>query len=99
MKTQAKPQMSILKTGKEYKLLKVTGGKGSQMPNHYSTKEAIIILLKGEALLCMGGKEILLMPSELTLFPASEPHKLFIKEDLEANVIMALDSEKKFLTN
>jgi len=99
MNTQAKPQMSILKTGKEYKILNVTGGKGSQMPDHYSTKEAIIILLKGEALLFMGGKEIRLMPCEFTLIPASEPHKLIIKEDFEANVIMALDSEIKFLNN
>lgn len=99
METHSKPQMSILKTGKEYKILNVKGGKGSQMPDHYSTKEAIIILLKGEALLCMGGKDIRLIPCEFTLISASEPHKLFIKEDFEANVIMALDSEIKFLNN
>ena len=99
METQTKPQMSILKSGKEYKILIVTGVKDSQMPSHYSTKEAIIILLKGEALLKMGGIDVRLLPGEFTIIPAAEPHTLFIKEDFEANVIMALDSEIKFINN
>ena len=91
--------MSILKTGKEYKLLKVTGGKGSQMPNHYSTKEAIIIVLKGEALLKFQDKEINLIPDDSAIIPASVSHSLFIKENFEAYVIMAIDSEIKFDNN
>lgn len=99
METQTKPQMSILKSGKEYKILNVTGVKGAQMPPHYSTKEAIIILLNGEALLKMEGKDIRLLPGEFIIIPAAEPHALYIKEDFEANVIMAIDSEIKFINN
>jgi len=99
MKIMIKPQMSILKTGKEYKILHVKGNKGSQMPSHFSTKEAIIIVLKGEALLKFQDKEINLIPDDSAIIPASESHSLFIKENFEAYVIMAIDSEIKFDNN
>lgn len=94
-----KPEMNILKMGKEYKIMHVKGDKGSQMPSHFSTKEAIIIVLKGEVLLKFKDKEINLIPDDSVIIPASESHSLFIKENFEANVIMAIDSEIKFNNN
>ena len=91
--------MSILKTGKEYKILHVKGNKGSQMPSHFSTKEAIIIVLKGEVLLKFQDKEMNLIPDDSAIIPASVSHSLFIKENFEAYVIMAIDSEIKFDNN
>jgi quercetin dioxygenase-like cupin family protein len=94
-----KPQINILDTGKEYKILKVTGVKGTQIASHLCTKEAIIIILKGAALLKLGDVEILLNSDESAIIPASVPHALFIKENLTANVIMSVDSEIKFINN
>ena len=69
------------------------------MPSHLSTKEAVIIILKGEAVIKLTNKEIHLKINESAIIPAKEPHILIIKKDLEANVIMKTDSEIEFITN
>lgn len=99
MENQTKPQMSIQDTGKEYKILKVTGAKDAQMPLHFSTKEAIIVVLKGKIILKLGDKDIHLSQDESAIIPASEPHTLSVKEDFTANVIMGVESEIKFINN
>ncbi len=91
--------MRIAERGKELKILNVTGTKGVEMPCHFSTKEAIIIVLKGEVLIKLEDKEIYLKPNQSLIIPASEPHTLSVKEDFAANVIMAIDSEIKFINN
>lgn len=99
MQTLIKPEMSILERGKEYKVLHVTGAKGCQMPPHLSTKEAIIIVYEGEAILKLDSQEIYLMVNEPFIIPALASHSLFITEDFAAHVIMAVDSEIKFINN
>ncbi|MGB3077936.1 MAG: hypothetical protein WBB31_02570 [Saprospiraceae bacterium] len=99
MQTIVKPQISILETGKEYKILRVTGAKGCQMPQHISTKEAIIIVYEGEAILKLGSREIPLRVNEPFIIPALAAHSLFITEDFAAHVIMAVESEIKFINN
>lgn len=97
MEIQATPQVKISKSGKEFKILNVTGTNGSTMASHFSTGEAILSVMRGEALLKLGEKEIHLLPGELVIIPAEEPHTLAILNEFEANVIMAIDSEIKFL--
>ncbi len=97
METQATPQVRIHESGKEFKILNVTGTKGSAMPSHFSTGEAILSVLSGEALLKFGEKEIHLLAGQLVIIPAEEPHTLSILSVFEANIIMAIDSEIKFL--
>lgn len=70
-----------------------------EIPSHFSTKEAVIIILKGEVVLKLTNKEINLKTNESTIIPAKEPHKLMIKKAFQANVIMEIDSEIKFKTN
>lgn len=91
-----RPQMSILNIGNEYKILKVTGIKGSQMPCHICTKEAIIFVLEGEAILTTNKKQIHLKPHDSIIINAAESHTLSIIESFKANVVMAIDSEIKF---
>lgn len=99
MQTLIKPEMSILERGQEYKVLHVTGAKGCQMPPHLSTKEAIIIVYEGEAILKLDSQEIHLIVNEPFIIPALASHSLFITEDFAAHVIMAVDSEIKFINN
>lgn len=42
MRTINKPELVSLKRGALFKVLKVTGKAGMQMPLHYSTKEAVL---------------------------------------------------------
>lgn len=97
MELQTKPEMIVSQTGDRFKILRVTAIKDMVMPSHFSTKEAVIIVLKGEAVLRLTEKEVHLKTNESTIIPAGEPHILTIKEDFQANVIMEIDSEIKFV--
>lgn len=96
METLTRPEMRILKTGKQFKILKVTGLKGMVMPSHFSSKEAVVIVLKGEAILKLAEMEIHIKANQPAIIPAGELHTLFIQEDFEAEVIMEVDAEIKF---
>lgn len=99
MEIQTKPEMIVSKIGEQFKLLKVTGLKGMEMPSHISTNEAVIVVLKGEALLRLTDREIYLKTNDSTIIPAREPHTLTITENFQANVIMGINSEIKFVNN
>lgn len=96
MNVQIKPEMSILQIGNKFKVLKVTGVKGAEMPSHFSTKEAVIIVLQGEAILSLSAKQIHLKTNDSAIIPANEAHTLQIKEAFQADVIMEIDSDIKF---
>ncbi|MEO6903824.1 MAG: cupin domain-containing protein [Bacteroidia bacterium] len=96
--TLTKPEMTVSQIGEHFKILKVKGIKGMEMPSHISTREAVIIVIKGEAVLKLPNKEINLKANESTIIPAKEPHTLTINEDFQANVIMEIESEIKFVT-
>lgn len=58
MKTQTMPNMIVFQTGEQFKVLKVSGTKGMEMRSHLSIKEAVVIILKSEAVLKLTNKEI-----------------------------------------
>ncbi len=96
METLTKPEMTLAHVGDKFKIFKVTGSRGAEMPSHVSTKEAVVVVLKGEAVLRLLGKEIHLKANDSTIIPAQIPHSLQIEEDFESDVIMEIDSEIKF---
>ena len=57
MKTINMPELVTLKAGASLKVLQVTGQADTQMPLHYSTKEAVVIVQEGSALLKIDEKE------------------------------------------
>lgn len=91
------PQMVILQTGRSFKVLQVTGREGMSMPQHFSTKEAVIIIQKGSATLSMRGNDYSLKEHESMIIPSGEKHTLRIAEDFQAHVIMETDSQIKFI--
>lgn len=99
MKTSNYPKMTQLKTGNLYKVLEVTGISGMNMPEHISTKEAVIIVQKGTAILKIKNIDHTLTLGNSFIVPAGEKHMLQITEDFQAVVIMESDSEIKFITN
>lgn len=96
MNTQTKPEMSVSQIGNTFKVLHVKGVKGAEMPSHFSTKEAVIIVLQGEAILSLTEKKIHLKAHDSAIIPANEIHTLQIIETLQADVIMEIDSDIKF---
>lgn len=91
-----KPQMTVLETGRCFKVLQVTGGPGMHMPEHISTKEAVIIVQKGSATLTMNGRDYALKTNACMIIPASQKHTLSIQENFQAHVVMEVGSEIKF---
>jgi quercetin dioxygenase-like cupin family protein len=97
MEALNKPELVLLKTGSGLKVLKVTGRSGMQMPLHYSTKEAVLIVQEGSALLRIDEKEHLLDAGDSFIIPARQIHNLSLKSAFKALVIMSLDSNIEFV--
>ncbi|GAB1444945.1 MAG: cupin domain-containing protein [Cyclobacteriaceae bacterium] len=96
METITKPAMTVAQVGDKFKVFKVTGSRGAEMPSHISTKEAVVVVQYGEAILTLQGKEIHLKTNDSAIIPAQAPHTLLIEEDFESYVIMGNDSEIQF---
>ncbi len=96
MKTLDRPELTVLTAGESFKVLKVTGMAGATMPLHHSTKEAVVIVQEGSALLKIGGKQHVLQSGDAYVIPAGESHSLSLETDLKALVVMELDSSIEF---
>ena len=97
MKIATTPQMITKEIGKRFKVLHVTGEEGMSMPEHFSSKEAVLIIHKGSAVLTMNGKDYRLNRHDSMIIPGREAHTLNIHADFEADVIMECDSEIQFI--
>lgn len=98
MKSQNRPEMTPLKVGSTFKVFQVTGSFGMSMPEHISTKEAVVIVQRGSAILKMKGVDHLLKLNDSFIVPAGVQHELQLTDDFQAVVIMEVDSEIKFIT-
>lgn len=99
MKLKNNPERRPLKLGNVFKVLQVTGNTGMKMLEHISTKEAVIIVQKGTAILKMKGVNHELKLNESFIVPKGIKHELQITENFQAIVIMENDSEIKFINS
>jgi quercetin dioxygenase-like cupin family protein len=97
MNTPDIPKLETLKTGSSFKIYKVTGQKGMEMPLHYSTYEAIVIVQKGSALLSIDGQEHLLEKGGSFIISAGKNHSLLLNKEFKSLVVTALDSKIEFV--
>lgn len=91
------PQMKILHLGNSFKVFQVNGIKDMSMPEHVSTREAVIAVQKGSAVLKIKGEEYLLSQDQSFIIPGGVGHNLSIQEEFQALVTMAVDSEIIFV--
>ena len=96
MNTLNKPELLQVNDGVSFKVLQITGKAGMKMPMHYATKEVVIIVQKGSALLSMPDKEYVLKEGDHFIIPAIMNHHLLLKTDFEAIAVMLQDSTIKF---
>ncbi len=92
-----KPELTTLEIGDSIKTLQVKGLAGMTMPPHLSTKEAVIVVQEGQALLKMPEGGHLLKKGSTFIIPAGKEHALTIQKDFKAVAIMAVDSEINFI--
>lgn len=96
METAEKPSLTVHQKGKTMKVLEVRGSEGMNMPEHYCTGEAVLIIDRGSAVLKMLGKEHVLKQHDSVIIPQGEKHTLTITGDFQSHVVMEVDAEIKF---
>lgn len=96
MESSNKPEMTPLKSGENFKTLNITAKAGMTMPMHHSTKEAVIVVLKGEAMLSMPDAEHMLATGDTFIIPKMKSHSLKINADFHAIAIMESTSVIEF---
>lgn len=96
MSTENRPKLHLEQQTEEFKVFKVTAKAGMEMPEHISTKEAVVAVQKGKGLLKMQGQETELREGEACVIPGGIKHSLIIQDDFQAIITMAHDSEIKF---
>lgn len=92
-----KPEVTLLKKGVVFKILQVTGEKDMLMPKHISTKEAVIVIEEGNAIIEIASKERLLKKGDSMIIPATVPHSLLVMTSFKAIVMMPVESEIEFI--
>ncbi len=92
MKTSVNPEFVIFQTGESFKVLQVTGKAEMVTPLYYSTREAVIVVLAGSAILALEHKKYLLQKGNSLVIPAFQKHMLSLKADFKARVVMPQDS-------
>ncbi len=97
MNTQNIPKLVTVKTGGSFKIHEVTGQAGMKMPLHYSTREAVVIVQKGSAILHIGEQEIHLAVNDSYIIPAHKNHSLALETEFKSLVVMARDSDIEFV--
>jgi quercetin dioxygenase-like cupin family protein len=84
--------MKELETNDHYKVLKVELPAGTNMPRHFATSDAFVIVESGNALLiCKNETSELTQGSTLSI-PSHEPHILKVVQDFKALIVMASDA-------
>ena len=89
--------MQQLQVNDHFKVLKVELKAGVNMPRHFATSDAFLIVESGSALLIYSGERHELNKGDNICIPASEQHILKIIEDFKAYVVLASDAQIKYL--
>lgn len=96
METLNRPEMNLLDTGSSLKTLQVSALAGMVMPLHHATKETVIVVQEGKAILKMPTKDHVLSKGVSFIVPALVDHSLEVQTDFKAIAIMAADSNIEF---
>jgi len=90
-------EMKQLFSNSNYKILEVSLNNDESMPLHKATSDAFIIVKKGAGKIIFEDREVELIQGTTQLIPANEQHKLMIKDDFNACIILASQAEIKFV--
>ena len=97
MKTSGFPEMIPLKNGESLKIFQINAKARMKMPLHYSTKEAVVIIQEGHALLKIDKIKHILQKGTVFIIPAQQNHTLTVKTKFKAILIMEEDSKIEFV--
>ncbi|KAB2848450.1 MAG: cupin domain-containing protein [Ignavibacterium sp.] len=91
------PKLLLLDKKEQHKVLRVTGEAGMGMPDHISTKEAVVIVQEGEAIFEINNENFTLKKDDVFIIPTGAKHKLDIQSSFKAVVVMDVESQIEFI--
>lgn len=89
--------MKEIHANASYKVFSVSLAKGEEMPRHYASSDAFLVIRQGKAVLKLQEREVVLESGATIAIPANEPHSLHILEDFAATVVLAADAQINFI--
>ncbi|NHA02649.1 cupin domain-containing protein [Mucilaginibacter sp. HC2] len=84
--------MKELERNDHYQVLEVELPAGTNMPRHFATSDAFVIVESGNALLICKGETSELVKGSTLSIPSYEPHILKVIQDFKAMIVMAGDA-------
>ena len=69
--------------------------KGEEISTHASTGDAMVLVLEGEALLTVDGKEHHVKAGETLVMPANKPHAVFAAEDMKMLLTVIFPTQRQ----
>lgn len=97
MEVLNKSALIHLALGDTFKVLGIEGRAGIKMPPHHATKETVIVVQEGQALLKMTDGNHILKKGSTLIIPAKKENTLLIQQHFSAIAIMAVESEINFI--
>lgn len=89
--------MQQLQINDHYKILHVQFEAGKNMPRHFASSDAFILVTTGKALLIFNDETVELTPQHPFSIAAKRPHMLKIIDDFEAHIVLANNASIEFL--
>ncbi len=84
--------MKELEKNDYYKVVQVELPAGANMPRHFATSAAFVIVESGNALLICKDETSELVKGSTLSIPSHEPHILKVVQDFKALIVMASDA-------
>lgn len=84
--------MEELEKNDHYKVLRVELPAGTNMPRHFATSAAYVIVESGNALLICKDETSELVTGSTLSIPSHEPHILRVIQDFRAMIVLASDA-------
>jgi quercetin dioxygenase-like cupin family protein len=84
--------MEELQRNDHYKVISIEIPAGTNMPRHFATSDAYVIVESGNALLVYKGETTELRKGSNLSIPSHEPHLFKVIEDFKAYIVLANDA-------
>ena len=84
--------VEVVSIDKNHKIIRAELPAGSEMPEHHATSDAFIIVVKGKADIIFKDKKHELHAGSHLKVPDAKKHKLEIKEDFVAYIVLGPDA-------
>lgn len=96
MEKVTKPRIKPLSKGEKFNAKQMQANAGELLPEHIATIESVLIVMEGECVLALGGKEHLLKAGDVFIVPPKIKHQIRAIRDFKAIHVMTNDIEFEF---